>query len=230
LSRGYTIARIERRGETYEILVDPDKALKYRLGERIPVSKIVVYEEVYRDARKGIRAGEEALRKAFGTTDFLKIAEIILNEGVIHISAEQRRRLIEEKKRQIIDFISKNTVDPRTNLPHPPQRIELAMEEAGVQIDPFKDAKEQALKIIEKLRTILPIKTGVLKLRIRIPADVAAKAYGVLKNMGKIASEQWGRDGSWSGVVEVPTGLHVDLVDKLNKISSGRVEIERMGE
>ncbi|RLG07073.1 MAG: ribosome assembly factor SBDS, partial [Thaumarchaeota archaeon] len=59
MSKGYTIARLERRGETFEILVDPDNALKYRMGERIPISKIVVYEEVYRDARKGIRAGEE---------------------------------------------------------------------------------------------------------------------------------------------------------------------------
>ena len=49
MSRGYTIARIERRGQTFEILVDPDKALKYRLGEKIPISKIVVYDEVYKD-------------------------------------------------------------------------------------------------------------------------------------------------------------------------------------
>jgi len=228
LSKGYTIARIERKGETYEILVDPDKALKYRLGEKIPISKIVVYDEVYKDAKKGIRAGEEALRKAFGTTDFMKIAEIILNEGVVHVTAEQRRKLIEEKKKQIIDFISKNAIDPRTNLPHPPQRIELAMEEAGVQVDPFKDAKEQALKIIEKLRAILPLKTGILKFKIRLPADVAAKAYGVVKSMGKITSEQWGKDGSWTSIVEVPTGLHVDLIEKLNKISSGRVEVTQL--
>ena len=230
MSRGYTIARIERKGETYEILVDPDKALKYRLGENVPVSKVVVYEEVYKDAKKGIRAGEEALKKAFGTTDFMKIAEIILREGIVQVTAEQRRRLIEEKKKQIIDFISKNAVDPRTNLPHPPQRIELAMEESGVQIDPFKDAKEQALKIIEKLRIVLPLKTGVLKFKIRLPADIAAKAYGVVKSMAKITGEQWGKDGSWTSVVEVPTGLHVDLIERLNKISSGRVEIERIKE
>ncbi|MCD6421306.1 MAG: ribosome assembly factor SBDS, partial [Thaumarchaeota archaeon] len=184
--KAYTIARIERRGETFEILVDPDNALKYKMGERIPLSKIIVYEEVYLDAKKGIRASEEKLRKAFGTTDFMEIAKTILREGVVHVTAEQRRRLIEEKRKQIIDFISKNAIDPRTNLPHPPQRIELAMEEVGVQIDPFKDAKEQALKIIEKLRTVLPLKTGVLKFKIRLPADVAARAYGIVKSMGRI--------------------------------------------
>ena len=122
----------------------------------------MVYDEVYKDAKKGIRASEEEIRKAFGTTDILKIAQTILDNGVVQVTAEQRRRLIEDKKRQIIEFISKNTIDPRTNMPHPPQRIELAMEEVGVAIDPFKDAKEQALAIIEKLRRVIPIKMGIL--------------------------------------------------------------------
>jgi len=228
LSKGYTIARLERRGETFEILVNPDNALKYKMGERIPVSKIIVYEEVYKDAKKGIRVREGTLKKVFGTTDFMKIAETILREGIVHVTAEQRRKLMEDKKKQIIDFIAKNTIDPRTNLPHPPQRIELAVEEAGAQIDPFKDAKEQALKIIEKLRPILPIKMGVLKFKIRLPADIAARAYGIVKSMGKITREQWGKDGSWTSIVEVPTGLHVDLIDRLNKISSGRVEVVQL--
>ncbi len=225
MSKGYTIARIERAGMTYEILVDPDKALKYRLGEKIPISKIVVYDEVYRDAKKGTRVSEEDLRKAFGTTDILKIAEIILNEGTVQVTAEQRRRLIEDKRRQIVEFISKNAVDPRTNMPHPPQRIELAMEEVGVSIDPFQDAKEQAMKVIERLRPVLPLKIGVIRLRIRLPGEVVGKAYGLVRSMGKITKEEWRRDGSWVSVVEVPTGLHLDLIDRLNKLASGRVEI-----
>ncbi len=228
MSKGYTIARIERKGATFEILVDPDKALKYRMGEKVPVSKIVVYEEVYKDAKKGTRVSEEELRKAFGTTDFMKIAETILREGIVQVTAEQRRRLIEDKRRQIIEFISKNAIDPRTNMPHPPQRIELAMEEVGVAIDPFQDAKEQAMKVIEKLRPVLPLKIGVMKLKIRLPGDVVGKAYGLVRTMGKITREEWRRDGSWVSVVEVPTGLHLDLIDRLNKLAGGRVEITPM--
>lgn len=228
MSKGYTIARIEKRGATFEILVNPDKALKYRMGEKVPVSKIVVYEEVYKDARKGTRASEEELRKAFGTTDFMKIAETILREGVVQVTAEQRRRLIDDKRRQIIEFISKNAVDPRTNMPHPPQRIELAMEEVGVVIDPFQDAKEQAMKVIEKLRPVLPLKIGMMRLKIRLPGDVVGKVYGLVRTMGKITREEWGKDGSWISIVEIPTGLHLDLIDRLNKLVGGRVEITPM--
>ncbi|MEM4536107.1 MAG: ribosome assembly factor SBDS, partial [Nitrososphaerota archaeon] len=161
----------------------------------------------------------------FGTTEFLKIAETILKEGTIQVTAEQRRKLIEEKKKSIVDFISRNAIDPRTNLPHPPQRIELAMDEAGVTIDPFQDAKEQALKIIEKLRSILPLKIGLIKLQIRLPGEVVGKSYGLIKNMGKLVKEEWRKDGSWVGVVEVPTGLHLDLIDRLTRIASGRIEV-----
>lgn len=225
MSKTYTIARIEKKGTVFEILVDPDHALEYKLGKNIPISKIVVYEEIYKDSRKGSRASEEELRKAFGTTDVLKIAETILKEGTIQVTAEQRRRLIEDKKRSIVDFISKNAIDPRTNLPHPPQRIELAMEEAGVTIDPFQDAKEQAMKIVEKLRMILPLKIGVIKLQIRLPGDVVGKSYGLIKNMGKILKEEWRKDGSWVSIVEVPTGLHLDLIDRLTRIAGGRIEV-----
>ncbi|MCS7135573.1 MAG: ribosome assembly factor SBDS [Nitrososphaerota archaeon] len=219
----YTIARLVR-GETFEILVDPDNALKYKMGEKVPISKVLIYEEIYTDAKKGIRASEEQLLKTFKTKDKLAIATKILTEGTLQITSEQRHRLIEEKKRQIIEFISKNAVDPRTRLPHPPQRIELAMEQAGVSIDPFIDAKEQATKVIEKLSPILPMKVGMARMYVRVPGEFVGKAYGLLKNVGKIIKEEYKGDGSWVGEVEVMVGLQADLIEKLNKLCSGRAE------
>ena len=219
----YTIARLVR-GETFEILVDPDNALRYKMGEKIPISKVLIYEEIYTDAKKGIRASEEQLMKAFKTKDKLAVATKILTEGTLQITSEQRHRLIEEKKRQIIEFISKNAVDPRTRLPHPPQRVELAMEQAGVSIDPFLDAKEQAMKVIEKLSPILPMKVGMTRMYVRVPGEYVGKAYGLLKNVGKILKEEYKGDGSWVGEIEILVGLQADLIEKLNKLCSGRAE------
>jgi ribosome maturation protein SDO1 len=223
----YTIARL-MRGDTFEILVDPDNALKYKMGEKIPISKVLIYEEIYTDAKKGIRASEEQLLKAFKTKDKLAIATKILTEGTLQITSEQRHRLIEEKKRQIIEFISKSAVDPRTKLPHPPQRVELAMEQAGISIDPFIDAKEQAMKVIEKLSPILPMKVGMTRMYVRVPGEYVGKAYGLLKNIGKILKEEYKGDGSWVGEVEILVGLQADLIEKLNKLCSGRVEARPM--
>jgi len=224
----FTIARLTRGGETYEILVDPDNALKLKLGETTSVRKVLLYDTIYRDSKKGTRTSEEQLLKTFKTTDPLEIASIILKQGEIQITSEQRRRLIEDKRKQIVEFISKNSVDPRTNAPHPPMRIENAMEEIDVSIDPFIDAKEQAKTIIEKLRPVLPLKIGTTRLAIRMPAPFVGKAYGLIKSYGNLIREEWQKDGSWTCVAEASTGAHLELMDKLNKLCAGRVEISLM--
>jgi len=225
----YTIVRLEKEDGTFEILVDPDNALKYKMGEKMPISKILAYEEVFKDWKKGSRASETELKKAFGTTDVLDAASRIMERGDLQITADQRRKLAEDRKRQIIDFISKNTLDPRTNMPHPAKRIELAIEQIGFPVDPFADAKQQAAKVIEKLAPVLPMKVGLMRVAIRLPGDLVGRAYGVIKSAGKMTKEEWLRDGSWKCEVELPTGLHADLIDRLNKLCGGRVELTPLG-
>ncbi len=226
MSRPYTVARITKGKETFEVLVDPELSLKLRLGENVSASKILVYEQIYKDAKKGIRAKEEDLKKAFGTTDPVTIALKIVKEGELQVTADQRRKLIEEKKRQIIDFISKNAVDPRTNLPIPPQRIALALDEASVSIDPFIDAKQQVTKIIEKLKLILPLKIGTMIFEIRVPGDVQPKASSYIKSIGRVLREEWKGDGSWACELEAPSGMQVELMERLAKISAGKAEVK----
>ena len=149
----------------------------------------------------------------------------ILKEGELKVTADQRRRLIEEKKKQIIDFISRNAIDPRTKLPIPAQRIELAIEEAGVSIDPFIDAKQQAPKVIEKLRTILPLKVGLGLFKIRLPGDAYNRSLSYLRSVGRILREEWLADGTWIGELEAPMGLQPELIERLGKISGGRAEV-----
>jgi ribosome maturation protein SDO1 len=213
----------------YEVLVDPEAALSLKMGADVPVSKFLVYEEVYRDSKKGIRANAGELSKAFGTTDVREIALRIVREGDLQITAEQRRRLVEEKKRQIIDFISKNAVDPRTNTPIPPQRLELALEEAGISIDPFTEAKKQIPRIVERLRMVLPIKIGVGVFIVRVPPDAQPSVQRHIRPLGKILKEEWGPDGWWRCELEAPAGLLNDLVEFVNRYSGGRGDVKPGG-
>ncbi|MCS7146479.1 MAG: ribosome assembly factor SBDS [Nitrososphaerota archaeon] len=230
MSKRFTVAKISKGGANFEILVDPDVALRVKMGENLPASKFLVYEEVYRDSKKGIRANTSELTKTFGTTDIQDIALRILREGELQITSDQRRRLIEEKKKQIIDFLSKHATDPRTNMPIPPQRLELSLEEAGVSIDPFVDAKKQVPKILEKLRMVIPIKVGLNIFLLRVPSDSQPTLYRHLKSLGKILKEEWGQDGWWRCELEAPAGMITDLVDLVNKYTSGRGEVKPRGE
>jgi len=224
MSERYTVARITHGGEHFEVLVKPQRAFPYRLGKTTSISEVLVTDTIFTDAGKGLRASEDKLQKAFGTTDSIKIAEIILKKGTLQLTTEQRRQLVEDKRKQIISFIARQCVDPKTNLPHPPLRIEQAMEQIHFSIDPFKEAEEQAKEIIKLLRPILPLKMEQVSVAVRIPPEHASKVYGTVKGFGTIKREQWQADGSWSATVEMPAGLYGPFLEKLGKITRGNLE------
>ncbi|MGC8555452.1 MAG: ribosome assembly factor SBDS [Conexivisphaera sp.] len=221
MSGKLTVARLEMGGERFEVLVHPDKALRYKLEGRPDIEEVLAIDVIYTDASKGERASEEKLRKAFRTTDTVRIAKEILDKGDLQITAEQRRQLIEEKRKQIIAYITKNFVDPRTNLPHPAVRIEQALKEIRASIDPFKPAEEQVKRIVEDLRPVLPLKTGSIRLVVSVPAQYANRVYGLLKSYGEVREEKWLEDGGLRAVVELPLASQGTFIDKLSSFTKG---------
>jgi len=224
MSDKYTVARMTKDNEHFEVLVKPQKALDYRMGKIPGITEVLAAETIFSDANKGTKVSDEALSKAFGTTDALKIAETILTKGTLQLTTEQRRKMVEDKRRQIIDFIARQSVDPKTNLPHPPTRIENAMEQIRYSIDPFKPVEEQAKDIIKLLRTILPLKMEQITVGVTIPAEYSARAYGTIKGFGTIKREEWRANGSWYGVLEMPAGVYAPFLDKLGEITKGNGE------
>ena len=224
MSQRHTIARITREGEHFEILVKPEPALSYRIGKINSISKVLVTDTLFTDANKGLRASEDQLQKAFGTSDPVKIVPVILKKGTLQLTTEQRKKLTEKKRRQIVSFITRQCVDPKTNLPHPPLRIEKAMEQVHYPIDPFAEVGEQAKEIIKLLRPILPLKTEEVSVAVRIPPEYAGKVYGTVKGFGTIKREEWKADGSWFTIVEMPAGLYGSFLEKLGEMTKGNLE------
>jgi ribosome maturation protein SDO1 len=224
MSSKFTIARFTRDNEHFEILVKPEKALDYRNGKIAGVTEVLAAETIFSDANKGTRAPEDAIKKAFGTIDVLKVADQIIKKGQLQLTTEQRRKMVEDKRKQIIDYISRQAVDPKTNLPHPPMRIENAMEQIRYPIDPYKSIEEQARDIVKLLRPILPLKVEQMSIGVHVPAQYAQRAYGALKNFGVIKREEWRNDGSWSGVMEMPAGSYASFLNKLGEVTKGSGE------
>jgi len=198
------------------------------MGKTTSISEVLVTDTIYTDANKGTKAGEDKLKTAFQTADNRKIAEIILRKGILQLTTDQRRRLTAEKRKQIIAFIARQAVDPKTNLPHPPLRIEQAMEQIHYPIDPFKEAEEQAKDIIKLLRPVLPLKIEQIQVKVRIPVEYAAKAYGSVKGYGIIKREEWRADGSWLSIIEMPAGLYGPFLDKLGELTKGNAEAKKV--
>lgn len=217
------VAHIDVNGKRFEILVDSELGYMYKVGKKNELNNVLVVEEVFENYRKGERHKEAELQKAFGTTDINKIAERILKTGEIQLTTDQRRKMQEEKRVRIVAILARECVDPRTGAPHPPQRIERAMEEARIQIDPFKDAEVQLEEILKKLKILLPLKFEKVRIAVRVPVAHAQRSYGVLKEFHMV-NEEWQNDGSLIAVCEMPAGMQADFFDRINKLTSGQVE------
>jgi len=222
----FTIVRLTVDGDKFELLVKPDPALEYKTGKRSDLSSVLVSDEIYSDANKGSRASTEKLTKHFKTTDATEIAKQIIARGELNLTTDQRRKMVEEKRKQVVQVINRSFVDPKTHLPHPVVRIEAAMEEARVSIDPFKKAEEQAKGVVDALRKILPLKSETLRLTITVPAQFAAQSYSVLKTSGDFKGEEWLSDGSLRVVLEMNAGLKGAFLDRVGSVTKGAAQVK----
>lgn len=221
-----TVVRFAVEGEKFELLVKPDPALEYKLGKRKDISTVLISDEIYSDSNKGTRASTEKLMKAFKTTDSVTIATLILQKGDLNLTTDQRRKMVLEKRKQIVDFIAKTYVDPRSHLPHPPLRIEQAMDDARISVDPFRNTDEQTKDIVEQLRSIIPLKSENMILEILVPAQFAAQSYSVLKSTGTLKKEEWQSNGSLKVILDIPAAARANVIDRLGSVTKGSASIE----
>jgi len=217
------IARLKTHGANFEILVDCDKAIAFK-GGKGDIKDVLATPQVFSDSKKGMLASETQMQQIFKTSNPEEVAKIIIKKGEIQLTAEYKTKLREQKKKQIIDYIHRNGVDPRTHAPHPPARIEAALEEAKIHIDEYAPVDRQVNDILKKLHTILPIRFEIKEIAVKIPAEYAGRAFSVLSGFGRMTRQEWLSDGSLAAVIEMPGGLEEDFHNKLNSLTHGNAE------
>ena len=220
-------AHMEIAGERFEVMVDPDLALAFRLGQKKELNNVLTVEEVFKNFRKGERHTTSSLQKAFGTTDVFAIAERIVKNGELALTTEQKRKMLEEKRKQIVAILMRECIDPRTGAPHTQLRLEQSMDAARVHIDGFRDAASQVEEVMKALRPIIPLKVEKARVAVKIPPEHAQRVYGTLKGYG-IQKEEWARDGSLIVVLEMPAGMQGEFYDKINRATAGAAETKLM--
>jgi ribosome maturation protein SDO1 len=219
------IARIEKGGHTFELLVEPNLAMEVKHGKEVDLGNLLAVERVFKDARKGDEQGKDIVQKVFLTTDMKEVAEKIIQHGEVQLTTEQRRAMLEKKRAEIFNFISRNAINPQTKTPHPPQRIQNAMDEAKVHIDAFKSTEEQIEEIVKALKPIIPISMEKIDFAVKIPAEHAGKCSAIIHKF-EIKKEQWLNDGSLAVEFQLPAGLKQDLLNKLNSATHGDIVVK----
>jgi len=222
--KGKAIARLKTHGERFEVIVDPENAYAFKMGQEIPMDDILEGHIIFKHAFRGEKASEELQQEIFGTTDPEEIASQILKKGELQLTAEQRSQMTEEKRKQIINIITRNAVNPQTGLPHPPQRIENALQRVAFSINPLRDASSQAKEIIKALKPILPIRIEQVVVALKFPPEFAGKAYGIIESFGEIEKQEWGKDGSWIVLATIPGGMAGTFLEKVNNFTKGKAQ------
>ncbi|MHA2407146.1 MAG: ribosome assembly factor SBDS [Candidatus Ranarchaeia archaeon] len=222
------VMKYDAEGEHFELLVDTKLAWDFREGKEVSITDVLMGPHIFYDALRGKQATDMSLRKVFDTEEVLVIAKVIIEKGDLKLTTEQKRKLTEQKRRQVITFLAKNAVNPDTGYPHPPERLDRALTEAKVNIDPFKPAEGQAKEYYKLLMPIIPIRMEQVKIAIQIPSEYTGKGYGIVTRYGSITEEEWQKNGSWVGIVEISGAVQGSLLDELNKLTKGRVQTKIM--
>ena len=218
------IARWETHGSRFEVLVDPQAVQDLKDGKAVDLSDKLALDQVFKDAKKGDKISEEHLERTFHTRDLSEVARQIILKGEVQVTTDQRHKLQAAKHRQIVALIARNAMNPQTGAPHPPARIESAMAEAKVHVDPFRAVDAQVQEILAKLRPLLPIRFDVVKVRVKVPGQYYPRVISEVKGLGRLSEEQWLANGSWSAVVEIPAGVQTELYEKLGTRTKGTAE------
>lgn len=221
------VARLKKGGEMFEVVIDPDAAIRYKEGGIVDLKDILKAEKIMADAKKGELASEQHMQSLFGTTEPLKIAQIILDQGEIQLTHEHREKVRATKRNKVATIIHMNAINPQTGTVHPLERVKRAMDEARVRLDEFKTAEDQVKDVVSKLQPIIPLTFTTFTADIHLPAEHAAKCYGVFEQYGTIQKEEWLSDGSLAVRLELPAGKYNDLVDELSSKTHGNVEITK---
>ena len=210
------VARLEKGGKRYEILVDPELVDQFKSDpDSVELDDLLATDEVWHDARAAERPTEEKLTSTFGSTELLDCVKTILSDGSIQLTTAQRRKMISDKKQQIITEISRTAIDPRSKAPHPVTRIELALDELRWNPDPFLSVERQIKDAVNVLRPVIPLSFETIKLAFR----VSGSAYGSVQRVVRsdVMKEQWLDNGDWAFVVEIPAGMKGEYLSKVAK-------------
>ena len=210
------VARLEKGGKRYEILVDPELVDSFKSEPTsVSLDDLLATDEIWHDARGGERPTEEKIISTFGTIELLDCVTAILTKGSIQLTTVQRRQMISDKRQQIITEISRTAIDPRSKAPHPATRIELALDELRWNPDPFLSVERQIKDAVKVLRPVIPLSFETIKLAFR----VSGSAYGSVQRevRSDVIKEQWLDNGDWAFVVEIPAGMKGEYLSKVAK-------------
>ena len=127
-------------------------------------------------------------------------------------------------------YIAANAINPQTHTPHPPSRIEMALEEAKFHVDLFKPLDKEIEEAMKLLRPLIPIRFERSRIAIKLKGTDYGRCYDDLISYGIVDREVWTPEGDWIGSMEIPAGVITELTEKLKHKTRGSASVKLVNE
>jgi len=214
--------RYKFAGEKFEVLVDFDKLNEFKKKpEEISVYDVLADSKIFKDQKKGDIVADSDLRKAFGDKSEKEILKQILIKGECQIPTAFLNKLREEKKKQVINYIVENSVNPTTKARYTPTMVESEINKLKFNFDPNLDFSHQAEEVLKMLKKVMPISMEKVIIEMEIPGMHCGNFYGSFRKFGKIMKEYFDNDGNLRMHIEVMESKIDDVCNFIKNNSNG---------
>jgi ribosome maturation protein SDO1 len=223
------LVRYRSGKETFEVATHPGAVTKYREGTLKSLDEVLVSDVVFTDYHKRLRASELELKSVFGENyNKEEVLDRILRKGDFQLSAAERRQKLEQKRNEIIEYVHKNFVDPKTHLPIPRMRIEQALETVRPRLDMDQSADRQVALMMSKLSACMPMKKHQVEGTLRVPHGVLGASNAVIRSYCTVAREHYTSEGAVLEIMISP-GDYDAFIKALNNASKGNFHLDIAG-
>lgn len=147
---------------------------------------------MFTNVSKGQVAKKDDLIKIFGKDDHTEICKEILEKGELQVSDKERHSQIDSLFKDIATTVADMCVNPETKRPYPVSIIDKAMKDIHFSVNVNKNAKQQALDVIQMIKKEIPIERAQMRVRIILSGKEARKVRDkAIKLTAKVEEENW---------------------------------------
>lgn len=144
------------------------------------------------------------------------------------MSIQERREAVEKKRVEIVNYIHKHYIDPKTNKPHPIVRIENALADSKARYDPDQPTEDQANALVDKMLKILPLKRSDMEGVVKVAHQYVGVVSGILKKYCQDINESYDSEGCTYTIGFLP-GDYDSISSNLHKVTQGNFKFEVEG-
>ena len=213
------VVKFKKDKNLYEVLTHHGMVEPFKEG-KIGWNKVPFADAIYKDSTKGDKYTDAQLKSAFGTSNIEECMKIIVIEGELQLTIADRKRKLEELRRQIVNEIHKYYLDPKTMKAHPVILLESAIEKTKVKITLDQPFQKQVDVIVKKLPEFIAIRKSTMEGKLFIPNIYVGKTKGIISKYATEEGSNYNSEGCVMRISVVP-GCYDNLMIELNSATKG---------